>query len=344
MPSRDIYAFTKHLRSPEAVQGLPFAYYIQDGQGVVDLWELPVNNRGRSIEVLYLGFSEELTPTSGSLHLQGMLELASPLSHKTISEWLDTADIENAVDPDALYKYTRKTSDPTFISGPYNYKTYKPLYAGQGKRTDWDNLAEFIDDMAKKHATEYQISNAVSLSYPRIFICNSSGVTKLILTAIARYPHKKPELTELRPFQRHLMQVFESEPDDRTIHWVYDKKGGAGKSRFAAHLRDYHNALILEGKKNDAAYLFQGQPIVVFDLARTQEDSCKGLYQLAENIKNGHVHSGKYVPVNKTSAGSHVVFFANFPPPEGTFSEDRVNLIDLSFNAEFPAAEDLAFM
>lgn len=329
MPSRDIYAFTKFVTSDAALQELPFAYYFDGTAGVVDLWTPPVNNRGRSIEVLYLGFSEELTPENGRLHLQGMLELASPLSNKTISNWLAVADVREARDAEALYRYTRKTDDPTFVSGPYEYRTWKPS-VGQGKRTDWDGVAEFVDEMAKNHKSEYEISNAVSLSYPRIFICNSSGITKLILTALARYPHKKPELTALRPFQNHLMQIFQTEPDDRTIHWVYDNEGGAGKSRFAAHLADHHGALILEGKKNDAAYLFQGQRIVVFDLARTQEDSCKGLYQLAENIKNGRVHSGKYVPVNKISSGSHVVFFANFPPPEGTFSNDRMQTIDLS--------------
>jgi len=341
MPSRNIYSFTAWPMGRPGLDELPFAYYLHENIGVVDIWEHPVNNRGRTVKVVFLGFSEELTPSNGKLHLQGMLELESPLSHKSIASWIGTADVDDARNPDALFDYTRKVNDPTFLSGPYDYGVYKPLYSGQGKRTDWDGLADFVDGMAKERKSEWEISNAVSLSYPRIFICNSSGVTKLILTAMARYPHKKPELTELRPFQAHLMQVFASEPDDRTIHWVYDKKGNAGKSRFAAHLADYHNALILEGKKNDAAYLFQGQPIVIFDLARTQEDSCKGLYQLAENIKNGRVHSGKYVPVNKTTAGSHVVFFANFPPPEGTFSEDRIKLLDLE---TFSLEVDIPFM
>jgi hypothetical protein len=69
-----------------------------------------------------------------------------------------------------------------------------------------------------------------------------------------------------------------------------------------------------------------------------KDDAWSYLASAAENFKNGMTFSGKYMSAQKNFAPPHVVFFANFPPPDGLWSEDRLKETVLTEADKFHAA------
>lgn len=132
----------------------------------------------------------------------------------------------------------------------------------------------------------------------------------------------------LRTWQTTLMDILSVDPDPRKIIWVYDPYGNAGKSWMARYLRLNHQAMVYgNGKTYDVAYSYDYQPIVVFDLSRSQMDSIN--YGPMEDLKNGYIFSGKYESVGKSFRTPHVVVMANFQCPPNKFSVDRLYYITL---------------
>lgn len=109
---------------------------------------------------------------------------------------------------------------------------------------------------------------------------------------------------------------------DRTVRWIYDQHGGMGKSQLANYLASKHGAFVCESAKmRDIAHAYDDQRIVVFDLARCQEEYTP--YRAIESFKNGRIFSGKYNSVAKTFAPCAVIVLANFAPDESKLSADR---------------------
>lgn len=140
---------------------------------------------------------------------------------------------------------------------------------------------------------------------------------------------------ELRPIQVELIEILKPEPDDRTIHWVFDKEGGAGKTTLAKHLcLKYPNeVLYLTGKAADMKYGVTKHlekndlKIVLIDLTRSIENFVS--YEGIEAIKNGIFYNTKYESGMVVFNCPHVVIFANFEPELGKLSADRWNIIEI---------------
>jgi len=150
-----------------------------------------------------------------------------------------------------------------------------------------------------------------------------------------------------RDWQKCLIEVIKTDPDDRHILWVYDKDGGAGKTtviknvireptndwtfvkdctRAADFSRCISNAL-------DGGWTGRGL-FVEMSMSHDESETQNELYSSIEAIKDGIITSSKYdsksieIPVN-----TWVVVFANRPPRVGALAEDRWiiwNLNDLS--------------
>ena len=108
------------------------------------------------------------------------------------------------------------------------------------------------------------------------------------------------------------------------------EKGNQGKSRLALHLCLEHNAIILSGKIADMAYAYNKEPIVIFDVPRTQAENLDHLFAFAESLKNGIIFSNKYESQQKIFKPPIVIFLANIPCPDGKWSSDRVIERDLN--------------
>lgn len=140
-----------------------------------------------------------------------------------------------------------------------------------------------------------------------------------------------PNLSEhikLRNWQHEEVKALENQ-NRRNVRWVYDLKGGVGKSVLADYLIDYKKAFFCDGGKlADIAYAYQNQEYVVFDLPRTSEDFTP--YKAMECFKNGRLFSPKYTSCLKRFKPCKVIVFANYPPDRSKLSDDRwsINCID----------------
>lgn len=137
-------------------------------------------------------------------------------------------------------------------------------------------------------------------------------------------------LTTLRPWQEELKtSILADCTDDRKITWVYDPKGGAGKSAFAKYMA-YHHSIpkFTFAAARDLLYLvskFPNKPAYIFDLSRTKPASVSmsEIYQALEDIKNGHFISTKYECEMVLMQSPHVIVFANCLPEFEKLSADK---------------------
>lgn len=139
-----------------------------------------------------------------------------------------------------------------------------------------------------------------------------------------------------KPWQQQILNLLETEPDERSIYWVYDEKGNVGKSFLAKYIDIKYDAVIASGKKNDifnqiAEYYEERKKYpqtVICDIPRCTEEKFIS-YAALEAIKNGHIYSGKYTGKKMIFLNPHVIVFSNSLPSRNKFSEDRVKLIEI---------------
>jgi hypothetical protein len=189
----------------------------------------------------------------------------------------------------------------------------------QGRRRDLDAAVDLLRTDGLKR---------VAQDMPVEFVKFHRG-----LEALARILVEPERDLEFVPkaWQQKLLDRLKDELEDRKIIWVWDSVGNKGKSRLARHLVSEHGAVILDGKVADMAFAYKSEPIVIFDIARTQSEASTHLYSFAERLKNGILFSSKYESGQKIFKPPHVIFFSNMPyPDEGTWSADRKEVISLN--------------
>lgn len=140
---------------------------------------------------------------------------------------------------------------------------------------------------------------------------------------------------ELRPIQKEIIDIVNTEPDDRTVHWFYDPKGSAGKTTVAKHLCIKRGDVIyVAGKSADMKFGVQqfvrkyDIRAVIMDYTRSTEGFVS--YQGIEEIKNGIFYSGKYESGMVLFNNPHVIILSNFLPDLNALSFDRWNIHDYS--------------
>lgn len=144
---------------------------------------------------------------------------------------------------------------------------------------------------------------------------------------------------KLREIQEDILDIVNSEPDDRTVHWFYDPVGGAGKTTLAKHLC-LHNkdCLYLTGKASDMKYgIFQWLQknklkTVLIDLTRSVESFVS--YQGIEEVKNGIFYNTKYESTMCLFDNPHVIILANFLPDKSALTEDRWHIHNYDQNRD----------
>ncbi|AKV62281.1 putative replication initiation protein [Fiddler Crab associated circular virus] len=141
---------------------------------------------------------------------------------------------------------------------------------------------------------------------------------------------------DLYDWQKEIMEILEQTPDDRTIHWVWEPKGGIGKTTFQKYIFTHMGGVcVLSGKGSDmkhgvVSYINdhgETPDIVLINIPRSSAEfvSWSGI----EEIKDMFFYSGKYEGGQVCGMSPHVLVFANTEPPEGVFSKDRVKTIEL---------------
>ena len=136
---------------------------------------------------------------------------------------------------------------------------------------------------------------------------------------------------QLYDWQRGIVELAETEPDDRTINWYWETTGNVGKSAIVRYLVLKKQALLVSGKSADIKYQIacckQPPNLIIWDIPRAAKKYIN--WTAIEEIKNGIFCSSKYESKMVAINPPHIFCFANFEPDLSIVSEDRWNVIEL---------------
>ncbi len=163
--------------------------------------------------------------------------------------------------------------------------------------------------------------------------CTKDGLYRTNMYFVPKYTLE----IDLYDWQKTILDIVRSEPDDRSIYWIWESKGCTGKTTFQKYLfmkeervivtggnaNDMKNGIIEYEKKN--GWLPR---TVCINIPRVNE----GHYSVAgiESIKDMFFYSGKYEGGMVCGANPHVLIFSNHPPDQEQMSEDRWRVYDLN--------------
>lgn len=286
----------------------------------------------------YLGFCKEVCPTTDRPHvhvvLQHKRQVAASVLHKLCAPKVIDA------------KFPLRCTDPTnkhFVCDYLKKGTQSKAEwkldgsAGQhyGDDAVFEEFGEFVPD---GHRSDLDEARRVIQDAPNFrTVLNDTTITdtvaKNMTWARAVFDAKKPKPIENfqpRPWQAALLERLAEPPDDRTIIWVYDPLGAAGKTTLSNYLVRNHGATILAGKAQDMFYAYDMEKIVIVDLPRSTKDEFIN-YGAIEKLKDGIFFSGKYASALKCrDFNAHVIVFSNHEPEADKWTADRVLMIRLS--------------
>jgi len=277
----------------------------------------------------YLVFQKEKCPETGREHYQGFVRFDKNLTFKQAQQALHTPDChmekpgQERADGSTVGKVDEDnraycTKEASRIDGPWEYGTCGKR---QGERTDIAAALEVATTHGLKRACEEHGATMVKFH---------KGV-EYVMKKLAE-KERTMEALPWKPWQQRIIDRVEGEPHNRKIYFVHDSKGGKGKSTLARWLICNKGALMCNTTKAaDIAYAWNGHKIVIFDLPRANMETVN--WGAIEAIKNGVMFSAKYESGMKIFDIPHVIVMANSKPPAGTFSDDRLKIIDLDIIA-----------
>lgn len=170
--------------------------------------------------------------------------------------------------------------------------------------------------------------------------CSKDGET---YTNIERCSTRKERLLKKydniiwKPWQQNILNIIDTEPNDRTINWIHEPNGNIGKSFLAKYIVMKHDAIIADGKKENIFNQIKiwidnhkdkdDPTIIILDIPRYNEKFIN--YGMLEQVKNGMIYSGKYEGGICLFESPHVFIFSNNEPEMEYMSEDRWNIINV---------------
>lgn len=156
-------------------------------------------------------------------------------------------------------------------------------------------------------------------------------------------------IEKLYPWQKEIVELVKTEPDDRTIVWRWDKNGNTGKTSFCKYLCAKHDAIMLNGKSADMMncivdYMKNNNgatpELILVNLPRSFNNDYLS-YPGLESIKDMCFYSGKYEGGQVVGNSPHLIIFANEPPVYSKLSKDRWNVKNIEEDNDSDNDEDL---
>jgi len=146
----------------------------------------------------------------------------------------------------------------------------------------------------------------------------------------------KEIINDLFEWQKKLLFLLSLKPDNRTINWIWEPVGCAGKTIFQKYVFTHlDDVVVLSGKGSDMKngivnYLNLNNKlpkIILLNIPRSSTNfvSWSGI----EEIKDMFFFSGKYEGGMVCGASPHVLVFSNEEPDFSTCSKDRWNIINI---------------
>lgn len=149
----------------------------------------------------------------------------------------------------------------------------------------------------------------------------------------------------LYPWQTALDDLIWGPPSDRAIRCYVDPVGSTGKTTFCEWLHFHYGVgrtchrtrgelspptvqVFHPSRGVDMARLLRPAKVYVVDCPRASLEYVP--WSTIEEVKNGFCTSTKYDCQQKRFPRPHVILFLNAPVPEGKFSVDRLEIVNLS--------------
>lgn len=138
-----------------------------------------------------------------------------------------------------------------------------------------------------------------------------------------------------KPWQQDILDLIQKEADDRTINWIYDPKGNNGKSFLKKYIALTTPSVTCDGKKENVFHQVSIKinedniipKVILMDIPRDMMEFFK--YGTIEQLKDGHIYSGKYEGSEIFLPPVHVIIFSNSYPDTTKFSADRWRITTL---------------
>lgn len=268
--------------------------------------------------VVYMIYGKEVGE-SGTPHLQGFVKFSRRLALSQVRVKLTNCHCEPSRAPKSAIEYCRKDGDVT---------EYGELPVRQGQRSDLEAFMEDVKQGNHDIKSIRELHPDVCARYPRF-------VTDYL---IDHTPIPTVEDHPMKDWQVELCDYLDNPPDDRTIMFVVDYQGNAGKSWFAKayHAKHpEHVQIIQPGKKADMAYALDSTKKIIFVDAPRSKQGEYLQYDFLEQLKDQQVFSTKYESRMKFLAKCHVVVFMNEDPDETKLSADRFKYIRIGERPAF---------
>ncbi len=234
-----------------------------------------------------------------------------------------------------LHKYTEEecSSIRTIIKERCKFAIFSKELGGSGETPHLQGYLEF----------KYKSRPVGIFGIPRIHWQSAKGTREQNVEYITkeggevwRWPEEYSINIKLYSWQKDLKTILDTIPDDRSIHWLWESQGCAGKTTFQKWIYlNYKKVVVLSGKCEDMKNgIVQYQKtndclpeIVLVNIPRVNTNfvSISGL----EQIKDMFFFCGKYEGGMVCGPNPHVVVFANEPPETDTMSADRWKIVCL---------------
>lgn len=153
--------------------------------------------------------------------------------------------------------------------------------------------------------------------------------------------NKRYENVIWKPWQQRIIDLVKTEPNERSIHWLWEETGNVGKSFLAKYLAINYDVIIADGKKNDIFnainVMMEAEKlpkIVLLDVPRHNIEYLN--YGAIESIKNGMIYSGKYEGGQCLFPPPHVIIMANCKPDLSKMSSDRWQIENINSSISPP--------
>jgi len=308
------------------------------------------------IDMIIFGY--EIAPTTGTPHLQGYVEFSGTVGFVTAGNKLDPCEKGKqrihlrTADADQLFNinYVTKseTKDPKMVDTegkPVIFEWRKDGYkrtrgAGTGNAQEiWQSRLATLKD--KPDILSFAAAGNAETAFKHSAGVNALAQAFTIMHMREKVEERFPLNLRLRRWQRTIATMVTTQrADDRSIFWIYDQKGCAGKSMMCTWLHIHCGALNLSnGRTTDIAHAWKGELVVTFDFTRSMEETIN--YSAIEALKNGNIFSPKYDSGCKLNVWPWVFVFSNkMPRLENTMTPDKWMIMDLSREPSWLELED----
>lgn len=270
-------------------------------------------------------YGHEICPSTSKPHLQGAVWLNKPSTkgnlykymQRNFSGWSGEPGPEKGLDYWLQYCTKDQCDIVQWGIPPTKEEVDEDLKSNQGKRTDLDKFKDAVEsgvirkrDLMRDHST--------------VWARHRNFCEEYLHTYAPRQPC--PDI-QLYGWQEKLLQELKGPVNDRSIIYIVDHVGKAGKSTFCKYLRHHLEdvEVVSVVSFNDLAYMYDiSTKVLLVDVPRNSMEYIP--YSFLEKVKDGEFTSGKYNSHNKHFIPPHVVVFCNEEPDTTKLSRDRYDV------------------